>query len=78
VLEIDGSHYSGSGIILRQAVAFAALTGSAIHIFNVCVIRRKPGLRCQHAQAVEAIRQLVDGATEGAADGAREFVFRPG
>jgi RNA 3'-terminal phosphate cyclase (ATP) len=78
VLEIDGSQYSGSGTIVRQATAFAALTGTAIHLYNVRVKRPKPGLRRQHAQAVEAIRQLVDGSTEGAVAGAGEFVFRPG
>ena len=78
MLEIDGSRYSGSGTIVRQAVAFAALTETAIHIFNARVKRPKPGLRRQHAQAVEAIRQLVNGTTEGAVAGAREFVFRPG
>jgi RNA 3'-terminal phosphate cyclase (ATP) len=78
VLEIDGSQYSGSGTIVRQAVAFAALTGTPLHLFNVRVKRPKPGLRRQHAQAVEAVRQLVDGTTEGATAGAREFFFRPG
>lgn len=78
MLEIDGSRYSGSGTIVRQAVAFAALTGTEIHLFNVRVKRPKPGLRRQHAQAVEAIRQLVDGTTEGVVVGAGEFVFRPG
>lgn len=78
MLEIDGSQYSGSGTIVRQAVAFAALTGTPIHVYNVRIKRPKPGLRRQHAQAVEAIRQLVDGTTEGAIPGAREFVFRPG
>lgn len=77
MLEVDGSRYSGSGTIVRQAVAFAALTGTAIHIHNVRAKRSKPGLRRQHAQAVEAIRQLVNGSTEGVAVGAREFVFRP-
>jgi RNA 3'-terminal phosphate cyclase (ATP) len=78
VLEIDGSLYSGSGTIVRQAVAFSALTGKALRIFNVRAKRRKPGLRRQHAQAVEAIRQLVDGTTEGVSPGSREFVFLPG
>jgi len=78
VLEIDGSRYSGSGTIVRQAVAFAALTGTEIHLFNVRLKRPRPGLRRQHAQAVEAIRQLVGGTTEGAVVGAGEFVFRPG
>lgn len=78
MLEIDGSQYSGSGTIVRQAVALAAVTGTAVHVFNVRVKRPKPGLQRQHVQAVEAIRQLVDGTTEGATLNAREFVFRPG
>jgi RNA 3'-terminal phosphate cyclase (ATP) len=78
VLQIDGSLYSGSGTIVREAVALAALTGKAIHLFNARVKRRKPGLRRQHAQAVEAIRQLVGGTTEGVALGSRDFVFCPG
>lgn len=78
MLEIDGSQCSGSGTIVRQAVALAALTGTAVHVFNVRVKRPKPGLQRQHVQAVEAIRQLVDGVTEGATLNAREFVFRPG
>jgi RNA 3'-phosphate cyclase len=78
VLEIDGSLYSGSGTIVRQAAALAALTGKEMRVFNARLKRQKPGLRRQHAQAVEAIRQLVDGTTEGVAPGSREFVFRPG
>ena len=78
VLEIDGSRYSGSGTIVRQAVAFAALTGKAVHIINIRVRRPKPGLRRQHVQVVEAIRQLVGGVSEGVTHGAREIVFRPG
>jgi len=78
VLEIDGSRYSGSGTIVRQAVGLAALTGRGIHVVNARIKRPKPGLRRQHAQAVEAIRQLVDGTTEGAILGSREFIFRPG
>ena len=35
MLEIDGSRYSGSGTIVRQAVMFAALTGQAVHIIRV-------------------------------------------
>ncbi|MGE5219752.1 MAG: RNA 3'-terminal phosphate cyclase [Chloroflexota bacterium] len=78
MLEVDGSLYSGSGTIVRQAVAFAALTGTHIHLFNVRVKRPKPGLRRQHAQAIEAVRQLVGGTTDGVMVGAGEFVFRPG
>ncbi len=78
MLEIDGSRYSGSGTIIRQAVAFAALTGQSIRVVNARVRRPKPGLRHQHIQVVEAIRQLVRGQTEGVERGSREFIFRPG
>ena len=78
MLEIDGSRYSGSGTIVRQAVAFAALTGTVVRIINVRIRRPKPGLRRQHAQVIEAIRQLVGGVTEGVAQGSQEVIFRPG
>ncbi len=78
MLQIDGSRYSGSGTIVRQAVALAALTGKAIRIVNIRVKRPKPGLRRQHMQAVESIRQLVDGTCEGLAHGSREMFFQPG
>lgn len=78
LLNIDGSRYSGSGTIVRQAVAFAALTGRAVHLANVRVRRPNPGLRPQHILVVEAIRQLVDGTTEGVHKGSHAFIFRPG
>jgi RNA 3'-terminal phosphate cyclase (ATP) len=78
VLEIDGSRYSGSGAIVRQAVAFSALTGKAIRIVNARIKRPKPGLRRQHMQVVESIRQLVNGTCDGLAPGSREIVFWPG
>ncbi len=78
MLTIDGSQYSGSGTIVRQAVAFAALTGRPIHLINARVKREKPGLRPQHTRVVEAIAELVNGTAEGLAPGATEFTFRPG
>lgn len=78
MLEIDGSRYSGSGTIVRQAVALAALTGNAVHITNIRVRRPKPGLRRQHVQVVEAIRQLVGGVSQGVTHGSQDITFRPG
>ena len=34
LVEIDGSRRSGSGAIVRQAVAYAALTRTPIHVTN--------------------------------------------
>lgn len=78
MLTIDGSRYSGSGSIVRQAVAFSALTGQTIHMVNARAKRDKPGLRPQHIRVVEAIAELVNGHTEGLAQGSQEFTFRPG
>lgn len=78
VVEIDGSQYSGSGTIVRQAIAFSALTGQPVHIVNARIRRPKPGLRRQHVRVVEALAQLVNGKAEGLFQGSREMTFRPG
>lgn len=78
MIEIDGSQYSGSGTIVRQAVMFSALTGQAVRIAKARVRRAKPGLRPQHIRVVEAIRELVNGEAEGLSQGSQEVVFRPG
>ena len=78
LLEIDGALHTGSGTIVRQAVAYAALTGTAIRVTNARARRPHPGLRPQHTRTVEAVRDLVGGALEGATVGSRSFTFRPG
>lgn len=78
MIEIDGSRFSGSGTIVRQAVVLAALTGTPVHVLNARLRRAKPGLQPQHVRVVEAIRELVDGRTEGVSRGSREFSFWPG
>ena len=79
MLQIDGSHHSGSGSIVRLTAAYAAMTGIPVHVVNARARRRpKPGLRRQHCKALEAARDLVGGTLEGAAVGSREFTFHPG
>ncbi|MBU6433934.1 MAG: RNA 3'-phosphate cyclase [Nitrospirae bacterium] len=78
MIEVDGSQYSGSGTIVRQAVAFSALTGQPVHIVNARTRRPKPGLRHQHIRVVQAIGELVNGTAEGLSPGSQEIVFRPG
>lgn len=78
MITIDGSLYSGSGSIVRQSLAFGALTGESIHLVNARAKRDKPGLRRQHVRVVEAICELVDGKAEGAFEGSREVHFHPG
>jgi RNA 3'-terminal phosphate cyclase (ATP) len=78
VLQIDGSRHSGSGTIVRQSVALAAVTGRPIEIINARVRRDKPGLRRQHIRVVQAIAELVDGETDGLSEGSQRLLFRPG
>jgi RNA 3'-terminal phosphate cyclase (ATP) len=78
MLRIDGSRYSGSGTIVRQAVAFSALTGRSIHIIKARAKRDKPGLRLQHIRVIQAVAELVNGQVEGLSPGSKEFTFHPG
>ncbi len=78
MIEIDGSKESGSGTIVRFAVALAALTGERLHLFNARAKRGKPGLRPQHLTAVLACGEMCGGRAEGLGVGCQEFTFAPG
>lgn len=78
MIDIDGSLHSGSGAIVRQAVTYAALTGQPVRVRNARARRRVPGLRPQHLQVIQAMRDLVGGSLDGAEVGSRSFEFRPG
>ena len=78
MLQIDGSQKSGSGTILRLAVALSTLLGEELHLWNIRARRDKPGLRPQHLQVVLACREMCDGVVEKAEVGSKEIVYRPG
>ena len=78
MVEVDGSQKSGSGTILRLAVAFAAITGQPLHIFNIRQNRPEPGLKPQHLEAVLTAARLCNGRLEGARLNSRELWFTPG
>ncbi len=78
MIEIDGSMHSGSGTVLRYAVALAALRAEPLRIRNIRARRAKPGLRPQHLQAVRACAAFCGGNLRGDEVGSREIVFRPG
>jgi RNA 3'-terminal phosphate cyclase len=78
MLEIDGARQSGSGTIVRYAVALAALLGRSVRIFNARKRRRSPGLRPQHVTSILACAALCSGDTEGVSVDSTEFTFVPG
>ena len=78
MLEIDGSEYSGSGTIVRDAIPFCILKGQAIHLRNIRAKRDKPGLRPQHLKVLEAAASLCGGKLVGGTVGSKEIWFHPG
>jgi RNA 3'-terminal phosphate cyclase (ATP) len=75
---IDGSAKSGSGTILRYAVAMASLLGEELQMSNIRAKRDKPGLRPQHLASVKACARMCQAQVEGAAVGSKEILYRPG
>jgi RNA 3'-terminal phosphate cyclase (ATP) len=78
MIEIDGAQQSGSGTIVRYAVAFSSLLGQPLRLLNARAKREQPGLRPQHLASVLACAELCGAKTEGLSVGAREFTFVPG
>jgi RNA 3'-terminal phosphate cyclase (ATP) len=78
MIHVDGSERSGSGTIVRFAVALAALLRRPLHIFNARARRARPGLRPQHLAAVRACAEICDAAADGLFVGSQEFTFAPG
>jgi len=77
VFEIDGSLKSGSGTILRLAVAFSAIAGEQVRICNIRQNRPQPGLKPQHLEAVLTAAKLCNAETTGATLNSRELQFNP-
>jgi len=78
MIEIDGSMHSGSGTLLRYAIALATLTREPLHMTRIRAKRPKPGLRAQHLNAVTSCCAISEGRVEGAEVGSQEIVYQPG
>jgi len=78
LIEIDGSQKSGSGTILRLSVAFAAIKGESLHIYNIRQNRPQPGLKHQHLAAVITAAKICGAELKNATLGSREIWFYPG
>ena len=78
MIEVDGAQKSGSGTILRLAVALAGVLGEPLHIYNIRQKRPQPGLRPQHLEAVLTAAKICNARVRGATLGSREIWFEPG
>ncbi|MCL2359345.1 MAG: RNA 3'-terminal phosphate cyclase [Nitrososphaerota archaeon] len=77
MIDIDGSEKSGSGTILRLAVAMAAIKGQSLHITNIRHKRPNPGLKHQHLESVLTAAKLCNAEVRGASLGSSELWFTP-
>jgi RNA 3'-terminal phosphate cyclase (ATP) len=78
VIEIDGAEKSGSGTLVRLAVALCSLTSQPMRMVRIREKREKQGLRPQHLLAVKACAKLSSGRLEGAEVGSKEITYYPG
>lgn len=77
MFEVDGSQKSGSGTILRLAVALSAIKQQPLHIYNIRHSRPQPGLKRQHLEAVLTAAKLCNAKVEGAKLASSELWFTP-
>ena len=78
MLDIDGSYGTGGGQLVRNMVALAAATGTAVRIRSMRAKRDKPGLAPQHLTAVRAVGEICGARIDGLALRSQEIVFQPG
>ena len=78
MIHIDGSAKSGSGTIVRYAIAISSLLGEELRINNIRAKRDKPGLRPQHLASVAACAQMCGAYVEGAVVNSKEIIYKPG
>jgi RNA 3'-terminal phosphate cyclase (ATP) len=74
---INGAMKSGSGTVVRYAVALASLLGKEIRIENIRARRDNPGLRSQHLKVIQACQEMCRATVENAAVGSREITYAP-
>ncbi len=77
MINIDGSYGEGGGQIVRSAVALSAVTGEEVHVENIRMGRRDPGLRLQHVEAIRATALLCDADVTGLSRGSTAITFSP-
>jgi len=78
MITVDGAQKSGSGTLVRSAVALAALLGQPVRLINARQRRHQPGLRQQHVTGIRACAALCGATVDGVHVGSSTFDFAPG
>jgi len=75
MIELDGSEAGGQ--LVRTAAALSAITGKAFKISNIRGARPEPGLKAQHLEGLNALKEICSAEVSGLELGSRELVFIP-
>jgi len=76
-IRIDGSYGEGGGQILRTSVTLSTITKKPVEIVNIRAKRDNPGLRPQHANAINAVASLCNAKVENVHVGSNAIKFIP-
>ena len=78
MIEIDGSEGEGGGQVIRTATAMSAITKIPVKITRIRAGRKKPGLKPQHINAINAVAKLCNAEVKGCFQNSSEIEFYPG
>ncbi|NND86188.1 MAG: RNA 3'-phosphate cyclase [Nitrosopumilus sp.] len=76
-LKINGAYGEGGGQIIRSAITISCVTKQPIHIENIRINRKVPGLRPQHLTAIKILKKISNAQVIGAEIGSTEIKFIP-
>jgi len=77
-LKINGEYGEGGGKIISSAITISCITKKPIHVDNIWINRKIPGLRPQHLTAVNILKKISNAQVIGAEIGSTELKFIPG
>jgi RNA 3'-terminal phosphate cyclase (ATP) len=78
LIRIDGGAGSGSGQLLRAALALSIGTGQGFEMVEIRPRHPRPGLEPHHVATVRALALVCEASVGGVFDGSPELRFEPG